>query len=97
MTNKTVDATAERTTEPTTIEQRVLLLLGEITRHDVNALERDQRLSELAGWDSLAVLDLVSGLEKASGLLVEIEALTPTTTFGDLLTLIATASQAAAS
>ena len=64
MTNRSLNAIAEATT----LEQRVLLLLGEIVRDDVSAIEHDQPLSDLEGWDSLAVLDLLSGVEKALGL-----------------------------
>jgi acyl carrier protein len=89
MTNRSLNAIAEATT----LEQRVQLLLGEIVRDDVSAIEHDQPLSDLDGWDSLAVLDLLSGVEKALGLSVELEALAAVETFGDLLALIEEASR----
>jgi acyl carrier protein len=84
MTHRALEAIAE----PTMREQQVLLLLGEITGHPIDGVARDQRLADLDGWDSLAVLDLLTGLDTTLGVVVELEPLGAVETLGDLFALI---------
>jgi len=75
-----------------TAQQEVLSKLASVVKrrlgHEIGQLELNQRASEIAGWDSLAHIDIILALEDIYGIRFTASELASLDSIGDLVALV---------
>ena len=69
----------------------VFAIVSEVLYLEPGVLKGDERLKDLDGWDSLAVVSFMSGMDEKLGLMIEPEELARCVTVNDLTNLAASA------